>query len=69
MEPSFALSSEPARRSTVSAKGAGKRRLTHLREDGEGRAGGSGAGDDPRQGVCLGEDQQGPGERGTAVRM
>ena len=34
----------------------------------EGRAGRPGAGDDPYHGVCLGEDQEAPGERETATR-
>jgi len=34
----------------------------------EGCAGRPGAGDDPHHGVCLGEGEQGPCERGTATR-
>ena len=37
-------------------------------ENREGPAGRPGAGDDTHHGVCLGEDQQGPGKRGTATR-
>ena len=37
-------------------------------ENREGPAGQLGAGDDAHHGVCLGEDQQGPGKRRTATR-
>ena len=44
------------------AEGRRKRRLENLRGDGEGRAGGPRAGDDPHHGVCLGKDEVGLGE-------
>ena len=49
-------------------EGCRKGRLENLCGDGEGGTGRSGAGDHPHHGVCLGADQQGPGERGTATR-
>ena len=49
-------------------EGRRKRRLAYLHGDSEVRAGRPGAGDDPDHGVCLGEDEQGAGERGTATR-
>ena len=44
------------------------RRLKHLRGDREGLAGRPSAGDDPNHGLCLGEDEQGIRQRGTATR-
>ena len=50
------------------AEGRRKRRLEHLRGDCEGPARRPDAGDDPDHGVCLGKDEPGAGERGTATR-
>ena len=55
-------------RSAHVLKGARKGRLEDFRGNGQGRAGRPGAGDGSHHGVCLGEDKQGPGERGTATR-
>ena len=55
-------------RSAHVLKGAGKVDWKTFAGTAEGRAGRPGAGDHPHHGVCLGEDQQGPGERGIATR-
>ena len=55
-------------RSAHVLKGAGNVDWKHLRGDCEGPARRPDAGDDPDHGVCLGKDEPGTGERGTATR-